>query len=370
MPWSITLGSVRGIPIKFHLTFVLILIWGAYQYGGNNGVSGMIYGAGLTLLLFGIVLLHELGHSLAALYFGIPVKDITLLPIGGVARLERMPEKPAQELVVAAAGPAVNVALIFVFTPLLFLVRDDLFGGSLMRSMLAGPSLAGTLVFLSIVNLSLLIFNLIPAFPLDGGRIFRSILAMFVGTPRATRVAVRVGQGFAIILAVIGIIPPFNIFTILVALFIFSAGGAEGRAVAVRTVLDGATAREALPANDTVLQPNFTMMEVASMTLHSRQNFFPVMFGDALIGILRRQDVRHALEMGRNWASVAEVMQRDFLKMPIDTPLSEIQSQLLQSELHVAAVYEQAQFQGLIGFEDLERAFYMLSNQKPARNPA
>jgi Zn-dependent protease len=372
MSWSINMGSIKGIPIKIHLTFFLIVIWGAFQYGGDNGLFGLAYGALLTLLLFGIVLLHELGHSLAALYYNIPVRDITLLPIGGLARLDRMPEKPIQEFVVAAAGPAVNVVLAIVFFPiLLVIIGESMFSGRSLMMAFAGPSLPGAAMFLFVVNLSLLIFNLIPAFPLDGGRIFRSLLAMFLDYEKATTLAVRIGQGFAILLGVWGLFPPFNFFTVLIALFIFSAGGAEGRSVRVKNILDGVKARDALTPKNTILQPNYSVMEVASLTLNTRESYFPVLLAEnSLVGIVSREGVRRALEKGQNWVYVAEIMHREFTKLDIDTPLSVVQMELVESDVPIVAIYEAEQFQGLLGFEDIERAFYILSGQRPASQPA
>ena len=370
MSWSFEIGKIKGIPIKVHATFFLILIWGAMQYGGNNGLSGLIYGAILTLLVFAIVLLHELGHSIAARFFGIEVKDITMLPIGGLARLERMPDKPVQELVVAAAGPAVNVVLMFALLPIL-LYQTDLSNmrWQFLLATQGEASFINVVSFLILINLTLLIFNLIPAFPLDGGRIFRAFLAMFLQYTTATRLAVMAGQGFALLLGLFGLMN-MQFFMVLVAIFIFMAGGAENRSSAVKKVLDAGKAADALTQTSIVLQPNYTVMEVASLTLNSRQSHFPVMLGDALIGILRRLDVRQALEQGKSWSTVAEIMHRDFPSLKEDTPLLEVQEKLFQSGGQVAAIYRDTQFLGLVGFEDLEQAFYRISARQQVSQPA
>lgn len=369
---NLSLGHIKGIKIQIHFTFWLVVIWGAFRYGSGSDILGLAYGAGLTLLLFGIVLLHELGHSFAALYYKIPVRDITLLPIGGLARLERMPDKPIQEFVIASAGPAVNLVLAIVMLPLLFFIVDGRFAfRSLLFQALSGPSWTGVLVYLFLVNMSLLLFNMIPAFPLDGGRIFRSFLAFWTGNEIATRIAVWVGRAFAILLGLYGL-SSGNFFTALIAIFIFTSGGMEGRAVAIKSRLGGISVREAVSrVGSVVIQPNFTIMEVASMTLHSHQVNFPVMLGDALMGVVRRQDIRQALEHGRSLATVAEIMKRNVPKVNIDDTLHEAQEQLTNSDSQVAAVYDDFRFVGLVGFEDIERAFYMLSKQgSTMRSPA
>lgn len=364
MKWSFQIARVQGIQIRVHVTFVLVVVWGAFNYGSGGGLRGLAFGALLTLLVFGIVLLHELGHSLAALRFGIAVRDITLLPIGGVARLERMPQKPVQELVVAVAGPLVNVVLALLSIPVLW----HLTGGYPLAILFAGPlraNFSGLFVFLFIINLSLLIFNLIPAFPLDGGRIFRALLATGLGFGRATRLAVWVGQGLAFLMGLYGLWRG-NWLLAFVALFIFSAGSAEGRSVAVRSVLDSIRVREALSHMHTVLHPGFTVMEVAAMTLHNPQTNFPVMLGDVLIGIIGRHDIRRALAEGQKWVTVAEVMRRDFPTLRPDATLTDAQDTMFQANSPVAAVYEGTRLCGLLSFEDIERAFQMFPLGKGA----
>jgi len=195
MKWSYRIARVAGIDIKIHVTFLLLLAWFGWIYYHAEGISGAIEGVGFTLLLFLCVLLHEFGHAFAARAFGIRTPDITLLPIGGVARLERMPDQPWQELVVAIAGPAVNIviggALFFVLAVKFTfgtLSGIDRFGSSLLVDLLR-------------VNVMLVLFNAIPAFPMDGGRVLRSLLAMVFDYVTATTIAARVGQFIAVCFA-------------------------------------------------------------------------------------------------------------------------------------------------------------------------
>jgi Zn-dependent protease len=208
MRWSYTLGRIAGIPIRVHLTFLLLLAWAALTEGGLGGVL-------FTLVVFGVVVLHELGHALAARGFGIETRDITLLPIGGVARLERMPRSPFQELIVALAGPAVNAGLALAAVGALVVVA-------------ASPNLVAFAPFLIkflFVNVGLGLFNLIPAFPMDGGRAFRALLAMRTSFARATRIAARTGRWLAGALALVGLfVSPALVF---VAAFVWLAGRQE-----------------------------------------------------------------------------------------------------------------------------------------------
>jgi len=224
MSWSIKFARVAGIDLKIHFTFVIFLVWIGLSYLARGGTEMAFQGIVFILLLFACVLLHELGHALTANAFGIHTEDITLLPIGGVARLERIPTEPKQELLIAIAGPLGNVAIAVL---LIFYLGqraavsdfDDL----------NTPRVA-MLSKLASVNIGLVLFNLIPAFPMDGGRILRSILAMRMNYVRATQVAATIGQGLAIVFGVIGFFT--NSFLIFIALFVFM--GAQQEAAMAR----------------------------------------------------------------------------------------------------------------------------------------
>ncbi|MGH2543016.1 MAG: site-2 protease family protein, partial [Ardenticatenaceae bacterium] len=212
--WSWRIGSIRGIELRIHFTFPLVLLWAAFQFGGGEQDSALfaLYGAFLILLLFGCVLLHELGHALVALRFNVPVDEIVLLPIGGLARLRALNDDPREELTIAVAGPLVNVAIALLLLPLyVWLIGAtsseiigriaDRTGGSELQALLLllarsmqEFSVEGMLAYLIIANLLLTLFNLIPAFPMDGGRIFRALLAFFLPYRWASIAAVRTGQ--------------------------------------------------------------------------------------------------------------------------------------------------------------------------------
>jgi len=366
MSWSIKLGRIFGIDIKVHLTFLLILVWGALNYGGS---AGPLYGVVVTLALFTLVLLHELGHSLAAIGYGIPVKDITLLPIGGVARLERMPEKPLHELVVALAGPAVNVILAMVLLPIVA-VLAVMQGVPLSAGMLMQPGLLGLLVFLLTANVSLAVFNMIPAFPLDGGRVLRAILGFFVDYQQATQAAVTVGRILAIGLGLLAVFTG-QISLALIAMFIFFVGGQEGQAVAARGILRRARVAQALTNNAVALSPEATVGQVASLMMSSRQADFAVLdpASGQLLGVTTSHNVARAMEQGRWRSGVVDIMQqaRNVPTIALNASLDELQEKLVQTSSRVAAVYDGLYFRGLISLEDVYRVFQFLSQSGSSR---
>jgi Zn-dependent protease/CBS domain-containing protein len=366
MSWSIKLGRIFGIDIKVHLTFLLILVWGALNYGGS---AGPLYGLVVTLALFTLVLLHELGHSLAAIGYGIPVKDITLLPIGGVARLERMPEKPLHELVVALAGPLVNVILVGLLLPVVaVLARFQ--GEGFSWSMLTQPGLLGLLVFLLTANISLAVFNMIPAFPLDGGRVLRAALGFFMDYQRATQTAVMVGRILAIGLGLFALYDG-QIFLALIAMFIFFVGSQEGQMVAARGMLRQVHVAQALSPNAVALSPEATVGQVASLMMTSRQPDFPVLdpLTGQLLGIASHQRVAQAMEQGHWRSRIADIMQqaRNVPTIALTATLDEVQDKLAQTSSRVAAVYDGLNFRGLVSLDDISRVFQLLSRGGSAR---
>ena len=221
---SLKVASIFGIEVRIHLTFLLFLIWIWFSYYQIAGFAGAVQGVLFILALFACVLLHEFGHAFAARGFGIQTPDITLLPIGGVARLSRIPEKPWQELVVAIAGPLVNVVIA---AALIFVIH----GSAALEQLeyLESPRIE-LLAKLVSVNVMLVLFNLIPAFPMDGGRVLRALLAMAMPYARATQIAAWIGQGLAVVFGIFGIFG--NPFLIFIAFFIFV--GAQQEAAMAR----------------------------------------------------------------------------------------------------------------------------------------
>ena len=362
MKWSFRIAQVFGIDIKIHITFFLILILGAVQWGGPAGLSGAAFGVLLMLLLFTCVTLHELGHSVVALRFGIPVREIILLPLGGVALIGRNPDKPLHELLIAIAGPLVNFAIAAILLVITgFAVGPNVLDGrGLLTDMQMTPSLSTLLVWLLAANLSLALFNLIPAFPLDGGRVLRALLAMGLGYPRSTAIASVIGQLAAVALGLVGVLSG-NFILVLIAIFIFTGAGQENSEAQARTVLDTQRVGDAYNRHATSLAVGDRMSKVVGHILTSYQPDFAVMQGDRLLGIVTRGDVLRALNTESNDLYVTQIMQREVVRVTASQSLDEVRAVMGEKGARTVAVYDNEQFLGLVGLEDIAEAFTVLS---------
>jgi Zn-dependent protease/CBS domain-containing protein len=346
---SLKLLTIRGIDIRVHFTFPLILLWAALQFGLVSGsLSGAWLGVVVILLLFVLVTLHELGHSFAALRYGVVVEQIMLSPIGGVAQLQRMPEKPIQEFVIALAGPAVNLAAALVmalFIPLLNLTAVDF--ATVLSS---GAGLTGTAVFVYVFvyNIFLAVFNLIPAFPLDGGRIFRALLAMRLDYVRATNIAATVGRVSAIFL---GIYALFNggIFLIFIAFFIYMAAGQEASYVRQRGALQGFHVRDIFSPSAYTVTPYTTLQQAVNLMMISGQGSFPVVQDERLEGFITQRDLSHAMQTrgAHAWANM--IMRRNVAPVTPSMPILDVQERLHEEQLDALPVVENGRYAGLIG---------------------
>jgi Zn-dependent protease/predicted transcriptional regulator len=351
MGWSFRVGRLAGIDIFVHFTFLLLLGWVALSgYSATGDLMVALSGVLLICAVFFIIVLHELGHAMAARYYGIPTRDITLLPIGGVARLERMPEKPAQELVVALAGPAVNVVLAMFFGALLLVQGPPApeqalaFGGSLVTQLFA-------------VNVWLVLFNMLPAFPMDGGRVLRALLAMRLGPNRATQIAARVGQGMAILFAMVGLfgVPGVfesNLMLVLLALFVWIGAREEARAMRTRSGLAGVSVGALMVRKFAAVSPDDTLDAVARYARRTFQQDFPVVVAGRVIGLLGREDLRHGLsEIGPD-GRVMRVMRRDFPTVSPEEP-AERGLALLSAGAPVVPVLYYGRLVGLLTAENM-----------------
>jgi Zn-dependent protease/predicted transcriptional regulator len=360
MNWSFRIAVVAGIPIRVHVTFFLILLLGAYQWGGMTGtLNGAVFGIALMGLLFLCVTLHELGHSLVAKIFGIPVRSITLLPIGGVAQITKNADKPVHELLIAIAGPLVNVFIaLLLFAVLGFSAAPQMLTshGLLPDNMSNTPSLTTLLSWLLMANVSLAIFNLIPAFPLDGGRVFRALIAMFIGYPQATRLASAIGQFIAIILGIYGVLNSQFLLT-LVAVFIFFGAGQETAEAEAKTILNTLRVGDAYNKHALTLVVGDRMSRAVDYILTSYQPDFAVMQGSNLIGIITRNDVMQTLATHAGDTLVTEIMQRELLKVDAGKSLDETRRMMNENGTRIAAVYDGANYLGLVSMEDIAEAY-------------
>jgi Zn-dependent protease/predicted transcriptional regulator len=299
MGWSIKVARIAGTEIKIHVTFVLFLAWLGFVYYRIGGTQAAVDGIAFILLLFLCVVLHEMGHALAARRFGIPTPDITLLPIGGVARLQRMPDKPAQEIVVALAGPLVNVIIAAGLV---------LIGGVRIDPFALGPE-AGLATRVATVNVILVLFNMIPAFPMDGGRVLRAVIATRMPYSRATRTAARIGQGFAFLFGFIGLLG--NPVLIFIALFIYIAASQEAAFSNLKDSSLSLTVGDAMITELTVLNEGDSVQEGVEALLRTSQHDFPVIdAAGRVVGILTRDGMLKALQRSGAATPAADVMLR------------------------------------------------------------
>jgi Zn-dependent protease/CBS domain-containing protein len=352
MKWSFKLGRILGIDVYIHFTFLLLL--------GFIGLSQALAGGGLTaavnsmiffLCLFGCVLLHEYGHALMARRYGIPTKDITLLPIGGVARLQRMPDKPIQELWVALAGPAVNVVIAVALGAWLTLMNT-------WEPISALSATKGGLVErLYAVNIFLVLFNLLPAFPMDGGRVLRSLLAMRMQYARATRIAARIGQGMAALFGFAGLFG--NPMLLLIALFVWIGAGQEAAAVEMKSSFAGVRVREAMLTDFRSLSPSQPLRDAARLLLAGSQQDFPVMENGEVVGVLAHTRLIEALRERGMDTLVGEIMERNFHATSADEDLDNALGRLEPGQATLVPVMRNRQLVGLLTAQNVGE-FYMI----------
>ena len=305
MKWSLKLGSVAGIGVYLHWTFILLIGFIFLTHLGAGETAGQaLAGVGFILALFGCVVLHEFGHALTAKRYGVLTRDITLLPIGGVARLERIPEKPLQEFWVAVAGPAVNAMIAATIYAVLLLQ------GRTHELMEVHGMTDGFLPQLMWVNLFIGTFNLLPAFPMDGGRILRALLSSRVGRRRATAIAANIGQMMAILLGIIGFF--YNPFLIFIAIFVYLGARAEAAQVEAEAALKGLQVRDAMMTRFRTLSAHDTLGMAVDELLAGSQQDFPVLESGRVLGVLRRNDLVKALMDGNRGVAVGDVMWREY----------------------------------------------------------
>jgi Zn-dependent protease len=360
MSWSFRIARVSGIDIRVHATFFLIVLIGATQYA-RFGLPGLLFGTTLILLLFLCVTLHELGHSVVAQKFGVQVRQIVLLPIGGVAMMQRIPRNPWEELWIALAGPVVNVVIAAALW--LGIVARERFTGVDFGQLLAlgrdGPSGALMLSWLLSANMALVVFNMVPAFPLDGGRVLRAILAMRMTHARATAIAAVVGQVLAVALGTLGLVSG-NFLLVIVAAFIFFGAGAENLEGRARTVLSGHRVGDAYNRRAVTLRGDDRLGTVVDHILTSYQPDFAVTDGPQLIGVVTRHDVIRALSEGARDISVRQIMTPAAVRVSVTQTLDEVRQSMSENSARLAAVYDGPHYLGLVSSEDIDEAYAVL----------
>ena len=321
MKWSFHLARIAGIDVRIHATFLLLLAWFGVVYYAEGGYAALFSGLTFLILLFVCVVLHEFGHALAARAYGINTPDITLLPIGGVARLERMPDKPWQELVVALAGPAVNVVIAFG----LYAVIGRLFGlGDLLQ---LAEGTGNVLTQLLSINVILVVFNLLPAFPMDGGRVLRALLAMKMKHARATQIAAVVGQVVAVIFGLFGFFGG-NPFLLFIAVFVFFGARAEASFAVYKEHADETRVASIMQPMGPVLSPGMNVAEASGLAMGGSSAVLPVVDPALrLLGVVPVPALANALR----WDPAAKIdtlVRHDFADITAEVSLAQAVSQL------------------------------------------
>lgn len=355
--WRI--GRIAGIDIFIHWTFLLLIAFLLFLHLRNGEDFAMAArGIAFTLSIFGCVVLHELGHALAARRFHIRTRDITLLPIGGVARLERMPQKPLQELWVAVAGPLVNVAIAALLLGVLYAAHETTFWSkvdlagtdqeAVNRSIVRGSFLADLLA----VNIMLVVFNMLPAFPMDGGRVLRALLATRLDYVRATNIAAGIGQLMAMVFGFIGLF--YNPMLMFVAFFVYIGAKEEAQAVTMRSLFRGVPTRAAMMTRFRTLRPSDSLSTAVAELLAGSQTDFPVVDDTRqIVGLLTRNDLFRTLSEGSTQGSIAEAMRPVCYEADVDDMLDTTMRRMREANCPTATVMQHGELVGLITLENI-----------------
>jgi len=346
MKWSWRIARIAGIDLYVHVTFLILVGWVALShYLARQSAADAFTGVAFIFSLFGIVVLHELGHALTARRFGIPTRDITLLPIGGVARLDRMPQDPKQELLVALAGPAVNVVLAAILFVVLELGQGLSAYGDVVR---VGGRFLDQLFW---VNVSLAAFNLLPAFPMDGGRVLRGLLALRMDYLRATQLAAGIGQAMAVLFGFVGLFT--NPFLVFIALFVWLGAAGEASMVQMRSALAGIPVQKAMVTDFRTLAPDDPLGRAVDYVLAGFQQDFPVVEEGRVVGVLTRSDLLNALARRGKEVRVGDVMQRDIETGGPRDMLEGVLGRLQRRRCHTLPVVQNGQLVGLLTADNL-----------------
>jgi Zn-dependent protease/CBS domain-containing protein len=360
--WSWKLARVAGVDVYVHATFLMVVVWIALvHWNQTHSIQAVVEGVGFILALFACIVLHELGHALTARRYGIRTRDITLLPIGGLARLERLPDEPVQELWVALAGPAVNVVIALL---LFAWLRVSGLWESVDR---LGVAIGGFAERLMIANAFLAGFNLLPAFPMDGGRALRALLATRMEYTRATQRAALIGQGMAIVFAFLGL--QGNPVLIFIALFVWIGAGQEASVALMKSSLAGIPVRQAMLTDFRTLTPANTLSDAVDLLLTGSQQDFPVVRDGRVEGMLTRKDLIAALtRSGRN-ASVGDHMKRNCATAEASEMLETVLARLQGRDCHTVPITERGALIGVVTMDNVGE-FLMIQAAEKKSLPA
>lgn len=346
MKSALKLVTVRGIAVSVHWTFLLLILWIVIQNLRTGAATGaIIWTVAFVMAIFLCVILHELGHAFAAQHYGIRTRDIILYPIGGVARLETIPRKPKQELVVALAGPLVNLVIAAVLLP--WSAIPSMEGAE--TEFQIGPD--NFLFAFASVNIWLALFNLVPAFPMDGGRVFRAILSFRMDRVRATRIAALTGQALAMGFIFLGFY--VNPFLVFIGLFIILGAQAEADYASAEALLEGHTVRDLTMREVPTVAPETSAEAMAREILNTQKKNFVVKEGEQIVGLVTQIDVIKALGEKGDRSEVRKFMQTDILYLPADMPVPEAVARMQRDSHTVALVRQGGEVLGMVDNDNL-----------------
>lgn len=350
--YSLPLGKPFGIKVAVHWTFSLLIAWIVIiSLARGLALPQVIMHILFVLALFVCVVLHELGHSLAAIKLGGEVSSITLLPIGGMAHLSRMPEKPRDEFLVSAAGPLVNVVIaIVLWIYLVTLQRVDI--ENMEFQAITRQNFA---LMLMAANLFIVVFNLIPAFPMDGGRLFRSALSMKLSRLRATRIAKDIGQIFAVFFIIAGLF--LNPFLVVIGFFILLGAKGEYEMIKYQEILRNTTVHDIVKTEYAELDENSSLGEAAEKLVHISDNGFVIKSDGEFTGILTKNDLINGLRIHGKGTTIKEVLQGEQEKVKTDTPLFDVYQDMQRNRKYLMPVFDGDQFKGVLDLENLHEFF-------------
>lgn len=358
MTWSFQIGKLFGIPLRVHITFFLLIVLVAATPASVYGM-GRLAGVGFVIALFACVIIHELAHSLVARKYGVPVRYIILLPIGGISMMERMPDDPHQEFNVAVVGPLASLAVALVLGGAVYAAAGSL-------EPFLSPWHGGVVPFvarLAWINVVLAGFNLIPAFPVDGGRVLRALLAFHMDYAAATHTAAVIGQGLAIALGIFGLLGQ-NWFLVIIAVFIYMGASAEDTQVRVRRTLSEVPAWQAMVNDFRSLDKDDTLAEAFQYASHSYQHDFPVVDEGQLVGLVTRQALISGMQDRGGETTVAEVMVGNPCRVGPNDSLANVFQEISTGTCPVAAVVDQARLVGLVTPESVNQYLMALAYQR------
>jgi Zn-dependent protease len=353
---SIQIGTIKGIDVKVHPTFAIVVLWCLFQWGvvANEGVLGVAFGLAALLTVFGCVLLHELAHALVAIQHGVGVRDITLLPIGGVARVEQSLLSPRSEAIIALAGPGMNILIALALTPLVALVVAIRHLDHPISILLYANeiSIAGFILYLWIANLLLAAFNLLPAFPMDGGRVLRATLSRFRGKHEATQAAVLIGYVLAVLLAIFGLMIGDYLMP-LVSVFIVVAAQMEANFVRMESAL------RRLPVGQFALWEAGGIRPDAPLAhaVNGGPRDVAVTRDGAVVGMLWRHDLLRHLNGAHRDLFVRDIMDRRFNAVDVNDSIYDVHLWLATSNRPAVPVVENGVYRGIFTGERLTHVY-------------